>query len=48
MRQIDEALSSLREALAGEPGNRELTQLLTATHKRKLETLRRVVRLSRT
>ncbi len=47
LRAIDEALLSLREALQSEPGNDDLTQLLAATHKRKLDTLRRVVRLSR-
>lgn len=47
MKVIDEALASLRVALASDPGNPELTQLLAATHKRKLDTLRRVVRLSR-
>jgi tetratricopeptide (TPR) repeat protein len=47
IRAIDEALRSLREALRNEPDNDDLTQLLAATHKRKLDTLRRVVRLSR-
>jgi predicted anti-sigma-YlaC factor YlaD len=47
LRAIDDALKSLREALSADPGNQELTQLLTSTHKRKLEALRRVVRLSR-
>jgi len=47
MRAIDEALKSLREALQSDPGNQELTQLLAGTHKRKVEALRRVVRLSR-
>lgn len=47
MKVIDEALHSLRVALASDPGNSELTQLLAATHKRKLDTLRRVVRLSK-
>jgi tetratricopeptide (TPR) repeat protein len=47
MRAIDDALKSLREALASDPGNDELTQLLASTHKRKVDTLRRVVRLSR-
>jgi hypothetical protein len=44
---IDEALASLRSAVADDPGNRELTMLLATTHKRKLDTLRRVVRLTR-
>lgn len=47
MRVIDAALKSLRVALRSQPGNPELTQLLASTHKRKLEALRRVVRLSR-
>jgi predicted anti-sigma-YlaC factor YlaD len=47
LRAIDGALKSLREALADDPGNQQLTQLLTGTHKRKVEALRRVVRLSR-
>jgi len=47
LRAIDGALKNLREALADDPGNQQLTQLLTGTHKRKVEALRRVVRLSR-
>jgi len=47
LRAIDDALKSLREALRGDPGNDELTQMLTATHKRKVDALRRVVRLSK-
>jgi predicted anti-sigma-YlaC factor YlaD len=47
LRAIDGALRSLREALRNDPGNNELTQMLTATHKRKVDALRRVVRLSR-
>lgn len=47
LRAIDDALASLREALQADPGNQQLTQLLTGTHKRKVEALRRVVRLSR-
>jgi predicted anti-sigma-YlaC factor YlaD len=47
LRVIDDALKSLREALRNEPDDQQLTQLLTGTHKRKLEALRRVVRLSR-
>jgi hypothetical protein len=47
LRAIDDALKNLREALRGDPGNDELTLLLTATHKRKVDALRRVVRLSR-
>jgi hypothetical protein len=47
LRAIDDALKSLREALRGDPGNDELTQMLTATHKRKVDALRRIMRLSR-
>jgi anti-sigma factor RsiW len=47
MRAIDQALVSLRAALDADPTNAELTQLLAATHRRKLDALRRVVRLSR-
>ncbi len=47
LRAIDGALKNLRDALADDPGNQQLTQLLTGTHKRKVEALRRVVRLSK-
>jgi CHASE3 domain sensor protein len=47
LRAIDEALKGLRQALRNEPDNDDLAQLLAATHKRKLDTLRRVARLSR-
>ena len=43
---IDKALADVRRALDKDPASRELTSLLTATHRRKLETLQRVVRLS--
>ena len=43
---IDNALADVRRALEQDPSSRELTSLLTATHRRKLETLQRVVRLS--
>jgi anti-sigma factor RsiW len=43
---IDQALGSLRLALQKEPGNTELAQLLMATHKRKLDILQKVARLS--
>ena len=43
---IDNALADVRRALEKDPASRELTSLLTATHRRKLETLQRVVRLS--
>lgn len=44
---IDDALHNLRVALKADPENGELRQLLTGTHKRKLETLRRIARLSK-
>lgn len=47
MQLIDQALASLRAAIESAPANRDLEQLLATTHKRKLETLRRVTRLSR-
>ncbi len=40
---IDEALGQVREALRKDPGNRQLTRMLTATHQRKVDVLRRVV-----
>ena len=43
---IDNALADVRRALEQDPASRELTSLLTATHRRKLETLQRVVRLT--
>lgn len=43
---IDQALKEIREALSLEPTNPELTRLLASTHRRKVEVLRRVVRLS--
>jgi hypothetical protein len=43
---IDQALKEIREALEKEPGNPELTRMLTATHRKKVDVLRRVVRLS--
>lgn len=44
---IDDALANLRVALKADPENDELRDLLTGTHKRKLETLRRIARLSK-
>ncbi len=44
---IDDALHNLRVALKADPENGELRELLTGTHKRKLETLRRIARLSK-
>jgi hypothetical protein len=44
--EIDKALREIREALAREPQSPGLTRLLASTHRKKVETLRRVVRLS--
>jgi hypothetical protein len=43
---IDTALRSLRDALRKDPSNPELAHLLTSTHKKKLELLTRVTKLS--
>ena len=43
---IDRALSEVRLALAKDPGNPELNRMLVATHRKKVDVLRRVVRLS--
>jgi anti-sigma factor RsiW len=43
---IDQALAEVREALRKDPHNGELTHMLVATHRKKLEVLRRVVKLS--
>ncbi len=43
---IDRALAELREALVKDPQNPELNRMLVATHRKKVDVLRRVVRLS--
>jgi len=43
---MDQALTEVRAALGRDPGNPELTRMLVSTHRKKVETLRRVVRLS--
>ena len=43
---IDRALAEVREALRKDPNNGELTHMLVATHRKKLDVLRRVVKLS--
>ena len=43
---IDGALAEVREALRKDPHNSELTHMLVATHRKKLDVLRRVVKLS--
>jgi anti-sigma factor RsiW len=43
---IDQALKEIREALQKEPGNSELTRMLASTHRKKVDVLRRMVKLS--
>ena len=43
---IDRALAEVREALVKDPANPELNRMLVATHRKKVDVLRRVVRLS--
>jgi predicted anti-sigma-YlaC factor YlaD len=43
---IDRALAEVREALAQNPSNPDLNRMLVATHRKKVDVLRRVVRLS--
>lgn len=43
---IDRALAEVRTALERDPGNKELTRMLVSTYRKKVDTLRRVVRLS--
>ena len=43
---IDRALAEVREALVKDPKNPELNRMLVATHRKKVDVLRRVVRLS--
>ena len=43
---IDQALGEVLAAPAKDPGNPELTRMLAATHRKKVDVLRRVVRLS--
>jgi hypothetical protein len=44
---IDQALTEIRAALSKEPGNTQLNHLLASTHRKKVEVLRRVVKLTR-
>jgi anti-sigma factor RsiW len=46
VRAIDGALAQIRAALRDNPDDRRLAYLLASTHQRKVEVLRRVVRLS--
>jgi len=43
---IDEALTEVRGALEKDPGNPDLSRMLVATHRKKVDVLRRVVKLS--
>jgi anti-sigma factor RsiW len=43
---IDRALGEVRQALARSPSNPELNRMLVATHRKKVDVLRRVVKLS--
>ena len=43
---IDQALREVRAALDAEPGNPELTRMLAATHRKKVDVLRQMVKLS--
>ena len=45
---IDQALTEVRAALGRDPGNKDLTRMLVSAHRKKVDTLRRVVRLSTT
>jgi predicted anti-sigma-YlaC factor YlaD len=45
---IDRALVEVRQALARDPHNPELNRMLVATHRKKVDVLQRVVRLSTT
>jgi anti-sigma factor RsiW len=46
LRRIDVALAEVRAALRQSPDNTQLTRLLTSTHRKKVQTLQQVVKLS--
>jgi hypothetical protein len=46
LRAIDQALVEVRAAVRADPSNPRLNHLLASTHQRKVETLRRVVKLT--
>jgi len=48
LKTIDDALAQVRSALVKDPGNSQLAHLLTSTHQKKVDALKRVVRLNRT
>jgi hypothetical protein len=43
---IDRALAEVRQALVKDPANPELGRMLVSTHRKKVDVLQRVVRLS--
>jgi hypothetical protein len=45
---IDRALAEVRQALVQDPKNPELSRMLVSTHRKKVEVLSRVVKLSTT
>jgi hypothetical protein len=46
LRVIDKALAEIRAALASDPASPRLGRMLTSTHEKKIETLRRVLKLT--
>jgi hypothetical protein len=48
LKTIDDALAQVRAALIKDPANSQLAHLLTSTHQKKVDALKRVVRLNRT
>lgn len=46
LKHIDVALAQVRAALRQDPDNAQLTRLLTSTHRKKVQTLQQVVKLS--
>ena len=46
LRRIDVALAEVRAALRQDPDNAQLTRLFTSTHRKKVQTLQQVVKLS--
>ena len=43
---IDQAMAEVREALRKDPGSPQLTRMLAATHRKKVDVLQRVVKLT--
>jgi hypothetical protein len=46
LRAIDQALAEIRAALERDPASARLGRLLASTHEKKIETLRRVLKLT--